>query len=313
MSYLTQMVGLAVQNFVSAASGMAVLVALIRGFARRTTSHHRQLLGRPDPRHALHPAAALARPRARPRLAGRGADLRGVQEGRARPAGDGERAEARRRRRPGQGRAGQPGHRDGHRDRADARARPGRLADRDQAARHERRRLLQRQLGAPVREPDAALRTSSSCSRSSCIPAALCLHVRRDGAATRRQGWAMLAAMVVDLRAASRSSASSQRAGRQPAARAARRRPARVAPRRPAATWKARRSASGSVASALWATATTAASNGSVNSMHDSFTPLGGLVPLCAHAARRGHLRRRRLRALRHADRSPSSRSSSPA
>lgn len=30
--------------------------------------------------------------------------------------------------------------------------------------------------------------------------------------------------------------------------------------------------------SALWATATTAASNGSVNSMHDSYTPLGGLV-----------------------------------
>jgi potassium-transporting ATPase potassium-binding subunit len=32
--------------------------------------------------------------------------------------------------------------------------------------------------------------------------------------------------------------------------------------------------------SALWATATSAASNGSVNSMHDSFTSLGGLVPL---------------------------------
>src|SRR6185503_16689879 len=32
--------------------------------------------------------------------------------------------------------------------------------------------------------------------------------------------------------------------------------------------------------SVLWATATTAASNGSVNAMHDSFTPLGGLVPL---------------------------------
>jgi K+-transporting ATPase ATPase A chain len=32
--------------------------------------------------------------------------------------------------------------------------------------------------------------------------------------------------------------------------------------------------------SALWATATTAASNGSVNAMHDSFTPLGGLIPL---------------------------------
>jgi K+-transporting ATPase ATPase A chain len=35
MSYLTQMLGLGVQNFVSAASGMAVLVALIRGFVRR--------------------------------------------------------------------------------------------------------------------------------------------------------------------------------------------------------------------------------------------------------------------------------------
>jgi len=32
--------------------------------------------------------------------------------------------------------------------------------------------------------------------------------------------------------------------------------------------------------STLWATATTAASNGSVNSMHDSYTPLGGLAPM---------------------------------
>jgi K+-transporting ATPase ATPase A chain len=35
MSYLTQMLGLAVQNYASAASGMAVLVALVRGFARK--------------------------------------------------------------------------------------------------------------------------------------------------------------------------------------------------------------------------------------------------------------------------------------
>ncbi len=32
--------------------------------------------------------------------------------------------------------------------------------------------------------------------------------------------------------------------------------------------------------SAMWAAATTAASNGCVNSMHDSFTPLGGLIPM---------------------------------
>ncbi len=36
----------------------------------------------------------------------------------------------------------------------------------------------------------------------------------------------------------------------------------------------------GIVNSALWAVATTSASNGSVNSMHDSFTPLAGLVPM---------------------------------
>src|SRR4029077_7614226 len=35
MSYLTQMVGLTVQNFVSAAAGMATLVALVRGFRQR--------------------------------------------------------------------------------------------------------------------------------------------------------------------------------------------------------------------------------------------------------------------------------------
>ncbi len=35
MSYLTQMLGLTVQNFVSAAAGMAVLVAFIRGLVRR--------------------------------------------------------------------------------------------------------------------------------------------------------------------------------------------------------------------------------------------------------------------------------------
>jgi K+-transporting ATPase ATPase A chain len=33
-------------------------------------------------------------------------------------------------------------------------------------------------------------------------------------------------------------------------------------------------------ASALWANTTTAASNGSVNSMHDSYTPLGGMSPM---------------------------------
>ncbi|WP_444542287.1 potassium-transporting ATPase subunit KdpA [Deefgea rivuli] len=38
MSYLTQMLGLAVQNFLSAASGIAVAIALIRGFARKSAT-----------------------------------------------------------------------------------------------------------------------------------------------------------------------------------------------------------------------------------------------------------------------------------
>ena len=37
MSYLTQMAGLAVQQFVSAAVGIAVLVAFVRGVARRSS------------------------------------------------------------------------------------------------------------------------------------------------------------------------------------------------------------------------------------------------------------------------------------
>ena len=44
--------------------------------------------------------------------------------------------------------------------------------------------------------------------------------------------------------------------------------------------WKARRSASASPLSALFAVITTAASCGAVNAMHDSFTPLGGMIPL---------------------------------
>ncbi|OQW65894.1 MAG: potassium-transporting ATPase subunit KdpA [Nitrospira sp. ST-bin4] len=38
LSYLTQMLGLTVQNFVSAATGMAILVALIRGLTRRCST-----------------------------------------------------------------------------------------------------------------------------------------------------------------------------------------------------------------------------------------------------------------------------------
>ena len=57
MSYLTQMAGLAVQNFVSAAVGIAVLVGRRPRARAPLVGHDRQLLGRPLP-HARLPAAA---------------------------------------------------------------------------------------------------------------------------------------------------------------------------------------------------------------------------------------------------------------
>ncbi len=45
MGYLVQMAGLTVQNFVSAATGIAIAMALIRGFSRASAQDGRQFLG----------------------------------------------------------------------------------------------------------------------------------------------------------------------------------------------------------------------------------------------------------------------------
>ena len=74
MSHLTQMLGLTVHNFVSAATGLAMAFALVRGFARSSRDDSRQFLGRCDPRHALHPPADLVRRRARLRRSRHAAD-----------------------------------------------------------------------------------------------------------------------------------------------------------------------------------------------------------------------------------------------
>ncbi len=44
--------------------------------------------------------------------------------------------------------------------------------------------------------------------------------------------------------------------------------------------WEGKEVRFGPTPSALWATLTTQTSNGSVNAMHDSFTPIGGMVPM---------------------------------
>ena len=136
MSHLTQMAGLAVQNFVSAAVGLCVAVALIRGLRSAQVEDDRQLLGRPHARHAPPPPAARDRLRARPREPGRRPELPRLHD-RANAAGSGAVDPGR----PG----GEPG---GH-----------------QGDGPERWRLLQRQLRPPVREPERAHAISSrSCS-----------------------------------------------------------------------------------------------------------------------------------------------------
>ena len=137
MSHLTQMVGLTVQQFVSAAVGMAVMAALIRGLSARRAAHDRQLLGRPRAHDLPHPPAARLRVRDRA---------------------------ARHRRHPEHARLHRRAH--GRRRHAEDPRRAEREHGVDQAAGNERRRLLQRQLRAPVLEPDRASATSSSSTRS---------------------------------------------------------------------------------------------------------------------------------------------------
>ena len=112
MSYLTQMAGLAVQNFLSAATGIVVAIALIRGLRPPQLAHHRQFLGRPDARDAL---CACCRSRCVLALvlvsAGRDPELQRLQGCDDRGGAHLPAAEDGCRRQPGQGRRRQPGAR----------------------------------------------------------------------------------------------------------------------------------------------------------------------------------------------------------
>jgi K+-transporting ATPase ATPase A chain len=109
------------------------------------------------------------------------------------------------------------------------------------------------------------------------IPAALCITFGKLVGDTR-QGVAILAAMTIVLVGLGAVCVGAEQAGNP------------LFDRLGLATQASDLSAGGNmegkearfgiVNSAIWATATTAASNGSVNAMHDSFTPLGGMVPM---------------------------------
>ena len=93
---------------------------------------------------------------------------------------------------------------------------------------------------------------------------------------SRRHGWAVWAAMAFLFLAGVSVAYWAEARGNPLLAGVDQQAP----PRRPAATWKGKEVRFGIANSALFATVTTDASCGAVNSMHDSFTPLGGLVPL---------------------------------
>ena len=85
-----------------------------------------------------------------------------------------------------------------------------------------------------------------------------------------RQGWALFGAMMLLLAAGMGLTYWAESAGN----------PAVAAMGVEGPNLEGKETRFGIAQSAIWASATTAASNGSVNAMHDSFTPLGGLVQM---------------------------------
>lgn len=223
LSYLTQMVGLTVQNFLSAATGMAVLAALARGMAARSGSGIGNFwvdLVR-GTLYILLPLSLLL-------------SLALVSQGVVQnldpyvPVADSQQ-----------------------------------VLPMGPAA----SQIAIKQLGTngggffnvnsahPFENP-TALSNFLECLAILLIPAALCYSFGRM-VNDRRQGWALLAAMLllfVPLLLVCVTAEQGNLEGKE----------VRF----------------GTANSALWAVATTAASNGSVNSMHDSYTPVGGLVPM---------------------------------
>ena len=109
------------------------------------------------------------------------------------------------------------------------------------------------------------------------LPAASCVMFGRL-VSDRRQGRAILATMTALFLAFLVVATVAEQAG-TPALRAAGV-DLTASALQPGGNMEGKEVRFGVSSSALWATATTAASNGSVNAMHDSFTPIGGMVPL---------------------------------
>ncbi len=276
MSYLTQMLGLTVQNFLSAASGMAVLVALIRGFIRRNADGIGNfwvdmtrgtlyillplsfmlaivLVGHGvvqtfNPYQTVNSFEAIHY--SAPKL---NADGKAVMDAAGEPIIE------------------------------TVQIRQQTLALGPAAS-----QIAIKQLGTngggffnvnsahPFENP-TPLSNFLEMLAILLIPAALC-HTFGVMVGDTRQGWAILAAMTIVFLALTFVTISAEQNGNPLLAALGVDQTA--SSQQAGGNMEGKEVRFGIVNSGLWAVATTAASNGSVNAMHDSFTPIGGLAPM---------------------------------
>jgi len=109
------------------------------------------------------------------------------------------------------------------------------------------------------------------------IPAALC-YTFGSMIGDRRQGWALLVVMLLILVPLLIACTSVEQAGNPALSELGVDQHATAM--QAGGNMEGKETRFGIVNSTLWATYTTAASNGSVNAQHDSFTPLGGMIPM---------------------------------
>ncbi|KQV92204.1 potassium-transporting ATPase subunit KdpA [Pelomonas sp. Root1237] len=276
MSYLTQMLALTVQNFLSAATGIAVVVAFVRGFAR----HSAQAIGNvwaDLTRATLWVLLPLSFVFAVV-LSGMGV----VQT--LKPYQDVTTIEAQSWQEPKLDAAGQPlKGTDGQPVMEDKNGQSQSIALGPVAS-----QLAIKMLGTngggffnansahPFENPTAATNALQMLSIF-LIPAALCFVLGRQ-VGDMRQGWALLGAMTAMFVVAVVIATSAEQAG-NPHLAALGVDSAQTATQS-GGNMEGKEVRFGIDASSLFAVITTAASCGAVNAMHDSFTPLGGAVPM---------------------------------
>ncbi len=256
LSYLTQMIGLTVQNFLSAATGMAVLVALIRGLTRKTARTIGNFwfdLVRSTLYILLPLSFVLAVLLVSQGVVQTFAPYKTVSL--VQPTTD---------------TSGKP------------------VTRQTLALGPAASQVAIKQLGTngggffgvnsahPFENP-TPLSDFLEMLAILLIPAALC-HAFGQMVGDIRQGWAILAAMLLIFVPLAILCAHAEQMGNP--ALASLGVDQNASSPQSGGNMEGKEVRFGAVNSALWACATTAASNGSVNSMHDAFTPLGGLIPM---------------------------------